>query len=268
MTDLPREIELLYARGHQLRDDVLALLEEWPKADDRRLNLSELDSTFVENFSDTIVEIRRWFNSLTIHVLPYTIYEKDYLQGQLKEIEKYINDQRFTSNDQKHGVSTYMNRALSMIGEMPTSVGIAQSGNQLPQSKHTPNTAFMWMDRSLPELEDVSNAIKDVCNDFGIRALRADDVEHSGSITDIVLQHIANSEFLIADMTGERPNVYYEVGYAHAINKRPILYKKQGTKLHFDLSVHNVPEYKNITELRELLRKRLEAILGREAKVP
>lgn len=32
----------------------------------------------------------------------------------------------------------------------------------------------------------------------------------------------------------------------------------------FDLSVHNVPEYKNITELKELLTKRFEAILGRK----
>jgi hypothetical protein len=49
---------------------------------------------------------------------------------------------------------------------------------------------------------------------------------------------------------------------AHALGKRPILYRKVGTALHFDLSIHNVPEYENVTQLPALLRQRLEAITG------
>lgn len=128
-------------------------------------------------------------------------------------------------------------------------------------------TAFviMAMDPSKPELTDVLESIRAVCKSFGITAHRADEIQHQEQITNVILEEIRSCEFLIADLTHERPNVYYEIGYAHAMDKKPILYRRSGTPLHFDLAVHNVPEYKNNTELRELLTRRLEAILGRTA---
>ncbi len=130
------------------------------------------------------------------------------------------------------------------------------------------NTAFVLMaiNPSNATLEDTYNTIKETSLEFGITAYRADEIEHQGQITEQILLEIQTAEYLIADLSYERPNVYYEIGYAHAMNKKPILYRAEGTKLHFDLLVHNVPEYKNNTELRTLLRRRWEAILGRSGK--
>jgi hypothetical protein len=60
--------------------------------------------------------------------------------------------------------------------------------------------------------------------------------------------------------------VYYEVGFAHAIGRRVMLYRKTGTRIHFDLAAYNCPEFKNLSELEEKLIKRLEIVTGKKAK--
>ncbi len=129
-------------------------------------------------------------------------------------------------------------------------------------SKYRPNTAFIMMaiDNSNPELEDIKYGIKEVFNEFGLHASTADEIEYDGAITDRILHEIESSEFLMTDLTHERPNVYYEIGHAHARDKRVILFRKKGAKLHFDVAHRNCPAYENTTQLKQRLRKRLEAM--------
>ena len=67
-------------------------------------------------------------------------------------------------------------------------------------------------------------------------------------------------------LTRERPNVYDEIGHAHARNKRVHLFRRTGTKLHFDVAHRNCPEYDNITDLKDQLRKRMAALTNKPQK--
>ncbi|CAE6851558.1 hypothetical protein R69746_07378 [Paraburkholderia aspalathi] len=135
-------------------------------------------------------------------------------------------------------------------------------------AKYRPGTAFiiMAMSKGKPELDDVVDAVKEVFGQFGVEAVRADDIEHEGLITERIIKEIETAEFLFADLSLERPNVYYEVDYAHAMKRRVILFRSKGTGMHFDLAGYNCPEYSNIRELRQLLSQRLRHVTNRDPK--
>lgn len=70
----------------------------------------------------------------------------------------------------------------------------------------------------------------------GFEVARADEIPHTDLVTNVIVDAIARSRFVVADMTEARPNCYYEVGYAHALGKPCILIARTGTERHFDIA--------------------------------
>lgn len=98
-------------------------------------------------------------------------------------------------------------------------------------------------------------------NALEIVAKRADDLEHNGEIVEKIQSAIRDYDIIIADTSGANPNVCYEVGYAHALNNHCILVCRKGTRLPFDLQGTSHLMYRNILDLRELLKKKLTKTL-------
>lgn len=92
-----------------------------------------------------------------------------------------------------------------------------------------------------------------------IPVLQADD-RHTGNIIQRMLGQIRSCELVVADLTGERPNVYYETGFAQGIARPVIFTCKKGERVHFDTAQFPRIEWETMGQLRRELADWLRAI--------
>ncbi len=108
-----------------------------------------------------------------------------------------------------------------------------------------PTLCFVVMPFGLEGLNDVYEffvkpSIEANC---GLRCERGDDVFGSNVIMDDIRQSIERSRLVLADLTGRNPNVFYEVGIAHTLNKDVLLLSQSMSDVPFDLRHRRVLVY-------------------------
>jgi hypothetical protein len=104
-----------------------------------------------------------------------------------------------------------------------------------PPAGIEPRLCFVLMPfqaRLAAAYSQVRQALKDQC---GITCRRADEIQNPGRITADIWHGIHRARFLVADLTERNPNVFYELGAAHALRKRVILLIERGEEVPFDL---------------------------------
>ena len=107
--------------------------------------------------------------------------------------------------------------------------------------------------------------IKEPLEKMGLICERADEIQFSGDILNQIIVSINKADLIVADMTGNNPNVFYEVGYAHALKKETILITEDSENIFFDLhGINHVVYGRSIIKLRNNLVKRVEALLNKE----
>jgi GAF domain-containing protein len=67
------------------------------------------------------------------------------------------------------------------------------------------------------------SVIKPTVQEFGFVCRREDEFPCVGALPQGIVSHIANATFIVADLTHNNPNVYYELGIAHTLDKMVIL---------------------------------------------
>lgn len=126
------------------------------------------------------------------------------------------------------------------------------------------NVVFVGMPFQGEEMREIFSAIKDECTKLGLNAKRIDENIGSGFIIREITDLIEKSEFLIFDLTHERPNVYYELGYAHGAGNESLdilLIAKEGTTIHLDIGSLRIFHYRSTEHLRTLIASNLKEMI-------
>lgn len=100
--------------------------------------------------------------------------------------------------------------------------------------------------------------IKEPATTLGILAERVDEQMFQEGILERIYRQIELADLVVADMTGQNPNVFYEVGYAHAKGKLCVLLTQRTEDIPFDLKHHRHIVYgSSIGVLRTLVTEEM-----------
>lgn len=123
----------------------------------------------------------------------------------------------------------------------------------------------MWFDESMLPVRQI---IKEVFIETGYQISIIDEKEHNNQIVPEILYEIQTSDFIVADLTGNRKGVYYEAGYALGLGKEVILMTditkidREKNSPHFDVAQVNQVRYESVEDLKAKLFNRITSTVG------
>lgn len=96
-----------------------------------------------------------------------------------------------------------------------------------------------------------------------LAVLRTDQEETLAAIDKRIRDGIQKADLVVADITGHNPNVMYEVGVSHALEKQTLLIRSDDLPMPFDIRYHELMDYTD--GLLEGSRKALSERLAKAA---
>lgn len=121
-----------------------------------------------------------------------------------------------------------------------------------------------------PELaEAFDQGIAPAIEECGFTVRRLDREQHNEEITDRMVAAIRASEFMVADLTGHRPNVYYEAGFAEALGRVVIktCRSDQSGDVAFDVRQRPIIRWTQPADLKQQLVDRIRGTVQLPARL-
>jgi len=196
---------------------------------------------------------KKLLNLKTVSVINIYRTEKNLIPKVGDSITKQINEASFEKNECTEELIKEVKLDLASI----QSLSLLQK-TFLPQKEQV----FIIMKFNDKTLESAyEGVIKPTFEKYSIAVIRVDEIQNSGKISDQILELISSSKYIFSDLTGARPNCYYETGFAHAIGREVILSCNKAEPIHFDLASHRFIIWETENDLRRELDKRIKALV-------
>jgi bifunctional N-acetylglucosamine-1-phosphate-uridyltransferase/glucosamine-1-phosphate-acetyltransferase GlmU-like protein len=124
-----------------------------------------------------------------------------------------------------------------------------------------PNFCFVFMPFRDEYFALYDNVIRPCLESHGFSCRNSAEHRASGIVTEDIWSDINRARFVIAEITEDNRNVWYELGLAHALNKDVIMPVRREKELPFDVRVHRVLTYSpNRFDLKKELDRWLHEI--------
>ncbi len=110
---------------------------------------------------------------------------------------------------------------------------------------------------------------KKAIEEVGLIPKRADDLYRSSTIVQDIWNYTKAAKVILADLTGKNPNVFYELGLAHALAKPAILITNTIEDVPFDLRALRVLTFdKNHPNWGNILQEKIKSSLKETLESP
>ncbi|WP_447773916.1 hypothetical protein [Aeromonas veronii] len=225
-----------------------------------------------------IIDLITYATPIMSVVLVITIYFNFKMDSLSKKYEDYKND-KFRQSIEKQISEltrelTVNEKRFSSINHLLSDAQASSLGdmNKYYINNKTVNTDVFLKNLGLSHIPSVNEekvfvltpfneeylsqyeAIKDVVIDSGFSCTRGDDEKLSSNILSHIVEQIASSRIVIANISGRNPNVFYELGIAHALGKPVVIVSESLANIPFDISNSRILAFENIENLKKELR--------------
>ena len=111
----------------------------------------------------------------------------------------------------------------------------------------------------------LQHIIRPAVESCGYKAVRADKMDEPGMIPNQIIRHVVDDPLVIADLTGQNANVFYELAIRHAIRKPLVQIIDKVEDIPFDIGAmrtiqvdHQNPE--SVEEAKTKIRKQIQSL--------